>query len=65
MPVVSVMMLLVMMLLFKEPHPNNIPMTTVPWFSYYDDTYRDTFLPPRTWASISPVMVLVMVLLIQ
>ena len=37
----------------QRTHPNNIPMTTVPWFSYYDDTYRDTFLPPRTWASIA------------
>ncbi len=33
--------------------PNNIEMTSVPWFSYYDDSYRDTFIPPRVWMSIA------------
>ena len=33
--------------------PNNIEMTSVPWFSYYDDNFRDTFIPPRVWMSIA------------
>jgi len=33
--------------------PNNIEQTSVPWFSYYDNNFRDTFIPPRVWMSIA------------
>ncbi len=32
--------------------PNNIETSSVPWFSYYDDNFRDTFIPPANWRSI-------------
>lgn len=32
--------------------PNDIETSSVPWFQYYDDNFRDTFIPPNQWASI-------------
>ena len=31
----------------------SVPQISAAWFQYYDDNFRDTFIPPRVWTSIA------------
>ena len=38
---------------YDELDGRSAPSITSVWFQYYDDNFRDTFIPPRVWRSIA------------